>query len=222
MGGGVWLRPFLLRGLGQHDFGLWAVGMQILGYLMLLDMGVFALLPREAGNAMGLAQGLPEAPQLSFLTAKVIRIVIVQLPVVVLAAALTWYFLPAAWLALRPPLAVMLVVFVLLFPFQILQGILSGLQDLSFLGCIRMLSWSITTAVSLVLVFKGLGLYSLAIGWGIGEAVFILCLAWRPTTPRPYRFPNKNFFPPWEGSRAYLGRSLWVTVSRVASILLNC
>src|SRR5437899_547488 len=89
---GLWLTPFLLRRLGPHDFGLWAVGTQILGYLMLLDMGVFALLPRETGNATGLAQGRPEAAQLSLLTAKVIRIVMVQLPVVALAAALTWYF----------------------------------------------------------------------------------------------------------------------------------
>src|SRR5689334_20090413 len=44
---GLWFTPFLLRHLGQHDYGLWAVGMQILGYLLLLDMGVVALLPRE-------------------------------------------------------------------------------------------------------------------------------------------------------------------------------
>jgi len=218
---GLWFTPFLLRRLGQHDFGLWAVGTQILGYLMLLDMGVFALLPREAGNATGLAQGRPEAAQLSLLTAKVIRIVLIQLPVVALAAALTWYFLPSTWLALRPPLAVMLAVFVALFPFQILQGILSGLQDLSFLGFMRALSWTITTVVSLVLVFRGWALYSLAIGWGVGETVSIIVLAWRTQTRFPYVLPEKIFSANWEGSRAYLGRSLWVTVSRVASILLN-
>lgn len=218
---GLWVTPFLLRRLGQHDFGLWAVGTQILGYLMLLDMGVLALLPRETGNATGLAQGKPEAAQLSLLTAKVIRIVIVQLPVVALAAALTWYFLPAAWLALRLPLAVMLVVFVVLFPFQILQGVLNGLQDLAFLGSIRMLGWAITTVVSLALVFRGLGLYSLAIGWGLGEVVSILCLAWRTKARFPYVLPQKIFSVTWKESRSYLGRSLWVTVSRVASILIN-
>ncbi len=218
---GLWLTPFLLRHLGQNNFGLWAVGMQILGYIMLLDMGVFALLPREVGNAMGLAQGRPEAAELSLLTAKVMRLAIVQLPVVALAAALAWYFLPASWLALRPALAVMLVVFVALFPFQILQGILSGVQDLSFLGFMRMLSWSITTVVSLTLVLRGLGLNSLAIGWGIGEAVFILCLVWRVKARFPYVLPKKIFSATWEGPRAYLGRSLWVTVSRMATILMN-
>ncbi|HLY99229.1 MAG TPA: oligosaccharide flippase family protein [Candidatus Angelobacter sp.] len=218
---GLWFTPFLLRHLGQHDFGLWAVGTQILGYLVLLDMGVFALLPRETGNALGLAQGRPETAQISSLIAKVIRIVMIQMPLVVLAAAVTWYFLPAAWQALRPPLAVMLVVFVVLFPFQILQGILSGLQDLAFLGLIRMLSWTITTAVSLALVFRGVGLYSLAIGWGMGEVVSIFCFVWRTRSRFPWVLPKSIFAATWQESRIYLRRSMWVTVSRAASILLN-
>jgi O-antigen/teichoic acid export membrane protein len=218
---GLWFTPFLLRHLGQHDFGLWAVGTQIMGYLLLLDMGVFALLPRETGNATGLAQGRPEAAQLSLLTAKVMRIVLVQFPVVALVAGITWYFVPAAWTALRAPLAVMLAVFVALFPFQILQGILTGLQDLSFLGFTRILSWTITTVVGLVLVFRGFGLYSLAIGWGIGEVISILCMVWRTRARFPYVLPEKIFSATWKESRVYLGRSLWVSVSRVAAFLMS-
>jgi len=190
---GLWVTPFLLHRLGQHDFGLWAVATQILGYLLLLDMGVMALLPRETGNATGLAQDKPEAAQLSLLTAKVMRIVIVQLPVVALAAILTWYFLPAAWLALRLPLGVMLVVFVALFPFQILQGVLNGLQDLAFLGSIRMLGWTITTVVSLALVFRGLGLYSLAIGWGMGRWSPYFVWLGEPKPVSPTCCPKKSF-----------------------------
>ena len=217
---GLWFTPFLLRHLGQHDYGLWAVGTQILNYLLLLDMGIFALLPRDTGHATGLSQGRPEAAQLSRLTAKVIRIVILQLPIVALAAVLTWYFLPHAWMALRLPLALMLTIFVALYPFEILQGILDGLQDLSFLGFTRMLSWSITTVVSLVLVFRGWGLISLAIGWGMGEAISVLCMAWRTKVRFPYVLPKKIFSATWEESRSYLGRSMWITVSRVASILM--
>ena len=218
---GLWFTPFLLRHLGPHDYGLWAVGMQVLGYLLLLDMGVVALLPRETGNATGTAQGRPEAAQLSILTNKVINIVTIQLPIVALAAFLSWYFLPAAWLVLRTPLAVMLVVFVVLFPFQVLPAMLNGLQDLLFLGFTRTLSWTITTVVSLILVFKGMGLYSLAIGWGMGEVISILCIVWRIRTRFPYVLPERIFFVTWKESRAYLGRSLWVTVSRLASILIN-
>jgi O-antigen/teichoic acid export membrane protein len=218
---GIWFTPFLLRHLGQHDYGLWAVSLQILGYLLLLDMGVVALLPRETGNATGAVRGRPEAAHLSVLTSKAIRIVTVQLPIVTLAAFLAWYFLPAAWLALRTPLAVMLVVFVALFPFQVLPAILNGLQDLFFLSFIRTLGWTTTTVVSLILVFKGLGLYSLAIGWGTGEVISILCIAWRIRMRFPYVLPDRLFSATWKESCAYLGRSLWVTISRIASILIN-
>jgi len=39
----LWMAPFLLHRLGQHDFGVWIVGFQILSYLILLDFGVIAM-----------------------------------------------------------------------------------------------------------------------------------------------------------------------------------
>ena len=44
---GLWMTPFLLRKLGQHDYGVWLVGLQVLAYFSLLDFGVLAILPRE-------------------------------------------------------------------------------------------------------------------------------------------------------------------------------
>ena len=41
-----WLTPFLLHRIGQHDYGLWLVGTQLMFYLALLDLGIVALLPR--------------------------------------------------------------------------------------------------------------------------------------------------------------------------------
>ena len=54
---GLWLTPFLLRNIGPHDLGLWLITTQILGYLMLLDLGVVALAPRETAFATGRAIG---------------------------------------------------------------------------------------------------------------------------------------------------------------------
>src|SRR2546430_1995041 len=39
---GLWLVPFLLARTGQHDYGLWLVGTQVLAYLALMDFGVVA------------------------------------------------------------------------------------------------------------------------------------------------------------------------------------
>ncbi|MDQ3804559.1 MAG: hypothetical protein M3416_12090, partial [Acidobacteriota bacterium] len=52
---GLWLTPFLLGRVGQHDYGLWLVGAQVMAYLMLADFGVVALLPRETAFATGRA-----------------------------------------------------------------------------------------------------------------------------------------------------------------------
>ena len=50
---GLWLTPFLLGRIGTHEYGLWLITTQILGYLMLLDLGVVALAPRETAYATG-------------------------------------------------------------------------------------------------------------------------------------------------------------------------
>src|SRR2546429_481923 len=36
----LWLTPFYLGRIGQHDYGLWLMGGQIIAYVLLLDLGV--------------------------------------------------------------------------------------------------------------------------------------------------------------------------------------
>ena len=50
---GLWLTPFLLNRLGQHDLGVWLMITQVIAYLGLLDLGVIGLLPRETASAVG-------------------------------------------------------------------------------------------------------------------------------------------------------------------------
>src|SRR5690606_40075923 len=61
---GLWLTPFLLGRIGTHEYGLWLITTQILGYLMLLDLGVGSLAPRETAYATGrrLSGNTNEAP----------------------------------------------------------------------------------------------------------------------------------------------------------------
>src|SRR2546428_9660152 len=77
---GFWLVPFLLFRIGQHDYGLWLVGTQIMFYLGLLDLGLIAILPREVAFATGLAGGIPSAGDLPRLIGGTNRVGIGQLP----------------------------------------------------------------------------------------------------------------------------------------------
>ena len=60
---GLWLTRFLLARLGQSDYGLWLVGTRVLGYLLLLDVGVVVLLPRETAFATGRAGSIAAATE---------------------------------------------------------------------------------------------------------------------------------------------------------------
>src|SRR5687768_5633903 len=39
---GLWLTPFLVRHLGENDYGLWIAGTQIVTWLYVMDLGVVA------------------------------------------------------------------------------------------------------------------------------------------------------------------------------------
>src|SRR5689334_23686961 len=83
---GLWLTPFLLRHLGSHDYGLWLLAGQVLVYLALLDLGVVALIPREIAGAVGTA-GDVHCKQRR-LIGETIRLIVWQMPFVVLAGAI--------------------------------------------------------------------------------------------------------------------------------------
>jgi len=187
---GLWLTRFLLKRLGQHDYGLWLVGTQMLSYLMLMDFGVVALLPRETAYALGRAGDVQRATELPELIGQTIRLVIWQIPLVATAALVMWYAMPAGWEALRKPLALVLVAFVLAFPLRIFQAVLQGLQDLSFLGVTQMVSWLLSTALTVAFVFAGFGLYSLAIGWVAGQAISTVVWSYRSRHRFPSVFPT--------------------------------
>ena len=68
---GLWLTPFLLRRVGQHEYGLWLVAGQLLGYLALLDLGVLAILPREVAALSGQADKAKAGADIAALLARV-------------------------------------------------------------------------------------------------------------------------------------------------------
>lgn len=218
---GLWLTAFLLRTLGSRDYGFWLVATQVLGYLMLADLGIVALLPRETAYATGRAGGSHRTPDLPALLAHTARLVVWQLPLVALAAVVVWAALPAEWRPLRGPLALMLAVFVATFPLRVFQGVLQGLQDLTFLGAAQMGSWFVSTGTTIALALAGFGLYALSVGWAVAQLALAGICWQRLRTRYPHILPSR--IPPlsWVRGRAYLSKSIWVSVSQVAQVFLN-
>jgi len=215
---GLWMTPFLLRTLGSQDYGLWLLGTQVLTYLALMDLGVVALVPREVAAAAGRADA--DRSALQGLVGQTARLMLWQLPAVAVAGAIVVWLMPAEWLALRWPLALVVLTFVVMFPLRIFSALLQGLQDLTFLGIVQFGAWAAGVMATLIAAILGWGLYALAFGW-ITTQLVTATVAWRRLVRRfpdvmPAKLPSLSL----AVARSQLSRGAWISVSQVAQVLL--
>lgn len=215
---GLWLTPFVLHHVGQHEYGLWLVAGQLMGYLTLLDLGVLAILPREVAFASGdvNAAGTP-TDRVFRLVAQVRAIVRWQLPALAVACAAVWWWLPAEWATLRWPLIPVFVAFVVLYPLRVESAALQGIQDHAFLAKAQMAGWALGSLTTVVLVLTNFGLYALAFGWIVGLATPAAAGWWRArrlwaALEAPGQTPPPN---------GYFKRSIWVSIGQVSQVLLG-
>lgn len=218
---GLWLTPFLLGRVGQHDFGLWLVGTQVIAYLALMDFGIIALLPRETAFATGRAEKAEGASDLPLLVGQTARLVAWQMPLVAAAALVSWWMLSAAWPELSAPIGVVLLSFVLAFPLRIFGAVLQGLQDLAFMGRAGIASYLLSTAVTVLLIISGWGLYALAAGW-MTQQLFVpaVCL-YRLRARFPEVLPRGVPKLSWAAARVRLSQGFWVSLAQIAQVLWN-
>ncbi len=218
---GFLLTPFFLHRIGQHDYGLWLLSTQIMAYMMLLDFGIVALLPRETAYATGRAGAVENAIDVPATVGQTTRLVLWQTPLVALAASIMWFWMPTSWEALQKPFGLVLLVFAIMFPARVFQATLEGLQDLAFLGAVQPGIWLVSTAITVGLVFAGFGLYALVIGWMAAQFMSGVICWYRLRS----RFPNVL---PWPlpalsgvAARQHLARGFWVSIAQVAHVLVN-
>ena len=218
---GLWLTPFLLRRLGQHEYGLWLTGAQLLAYLALLDLGVVALLPRETAYLAAERPGDPAATDLPALVGRIAHLVLWQMPLVAIVAFAVWYGVPDDWAPLRQPLGLVLIVFVLTFPLRIFQGVLLGLQDLTFLSTLQLGCWTGGTLLTVALVLSGWGLRALAVGGVIIQGVPLAACLWRLQARFPGAIPHKLPGWNWQQSLPHVRRSGWMSLQKLAHLMIN-
>jgi O-antigen/teichoic acid export membrane protein len=218
---GLWLTPFYLGHIGKHDYGLWLVGTQLLAYLTLTDFGVVALLPLETAYATGRAGGFDKAKDLPILVGQTVRLVLYQLPIVILVAAIMWFSIPAEWQGLKGPLAVVLLAFVIGFPLRILPALLQGLQDLAFANGLQIVGWLASTVCTVFMVLAGWSLYALALGWLVSQLALTPLFLFRLRSRFREILPRE--LPPlvWSAARARLAKGSWVSVAQIAQMLMS-
>jgi O-antigen/teichoic acid export membrane protein len=217
----LWLTPFLLERIGQYDYGLWLVATQLLSYLLLLDLGVVALLPRETAYVKGRAAvegGWDELPKL---VGETLRIVLWQVPLVAAVSVALWFSMPDEWAPLRPAMALVFFAFVLFFPFRVFQALLEGMQDLVFLGKLQIAASLLGVGITILFVVWGAGLYALAIGWILGQVIMSGFWLWRVRTRFRFAIPSRLPKLGWSKARFQFGRGLWMSVVQVSQVLIS-
>jgi O-antigen/teichoic acid export membrane protein len=218
---GLWLTPFLLHRIGQHDYGLWLVGAQLLAYLSLMDFGIVALLPRATAYATGRAGSVVAAKDLPEIIGHTAWLVLCQTPLVAIAACLLWFTIPVAWGPLRTPIGLVMLSFVVTFPLRIFAAVLQGLQDLAFLGKLTIAAWLTSTSITVALVFNGKGLYALAIGWVVAQGITAGACFLRLRRHFPEILPRRLPSLSWLTARRQLTQGLWVSVAQVAQVFVS-
>ncbi len=218
---GLWFTRFALGLLGQHEYGLWLVGLQIVAYLGLLDLGVVALLPREAAFASGREPGPGGRSAVAALVGDASQLVLCQTPVLVLLAVGAGALVAHRWDGLLPAVSVILAAYVAGFPLRIFAATLQGLQDLAFLGWVQLGAWAAGMAASVALLLLGWGLLALAAGWAVTQLAPPAACWLRLRARHPGALPRGSARLTWPAASAYLAKSLWVSLSQVTMLLIN-
>ena len=133
------------------------------------------------------------------------------------------WLLPPEWALLRGPIGLVVLVFVVAFPFRVFIAVLQGLQDLAFVGATQLASWAAGTVVTIAGVVRRLRAVltrrsggwprrAVSAGHGVGSsrcARFLKsCLAQLPSLTLA-------------ALRQQIGRGAWISVGQLAQVLLS-
>lgn len=159
------LFPFILRTIGNQSYGIWLGVVEILGYAGLAELGVMATVPwlvaqhDGTNDRSGIRAVLSNCLILAFGLGTLYLLIGMSL----------WYWLPSA-AGLAPelvrasngPVLLVIVGIALGFPLRTFSVVLTGLQDSLFLGIVGLAQGVLSIILTVVLLWRGDGLYALA------------------------------------------------------------
>ncbi len=217
---GLWLTPFLLTRIGTHEYGLWLITTQVLGYLALMDFGVVALAPREVAYSTGRTLS-GSADKVAETLGRFYAVVRWQVPLTAVVCLVAWWAISRRSEELQWPLALILAAFVVTFPLRLYQASLQGLQDLAFLGKVQLTAWIAGTALTIALVFGGAGLFALAAGWVVTQSAVVVACALRLRRRFVSAWRVESGHVGWPAARDLFKRSGWISFAQVGQVFLN-
>jgi O-antigen/teichoic acid export membrane protein len=216
---GLWLTPFYIHTLGERDYGIWLVGLAVLNFLLLCDFGVIVVTPRDVANASGVDQSEQASGEVARVVGQTLKVVLAQTGVIALAALALFFVRPAHDAELRGPVGLILAVFVISYPLRVFPAVLQGLQDLKFLGQLRLTLWGVSTVLVVGLLLLGARFYALAGGWCLQQMGHDLAAYFRLRRVRTDLLPFKIWHQAGPLRWRWFARGFWVNVNQLATQL---
>ncbi len=217
---GLWLTPFYIHTLGVRDYGIWLVALQVLSFMLLCDFGIIVVTPRDVANASGVDHAEPGSGEVARVVGQTLKVVVVQTGVVALVALALFFLRPTHDAELRGPVGLILAVFVISYPLRVCPAVLQGVQDLKFLGQLRLTLWSVSTALVVAMLFLGARFYALAVGWCLQQMGHDLVALVRLRRSRPDLLSVEVWRRAGPIRWGWFTRGFWVNVNQLATALL--
>ena len=171
---GIFMVPFVLDRVGATLYGYWLASGEVLAYAAMADLGVLGVIPWMIAQADGRKDrdGIRSLMSTGFAAAMLVSVAYVGLVVILWNVAPVVITLEAETRAqIAGPLALIAGVTAIVLPIRIAHSALIGLQDVRYCGAMTTIAWTLDVIVTLVLLFKGYGLWAVAIGASIPSFV---------------------------------------------------
>ncbi|MGL6075794.1 MAG: hypothetical protein ACRC8S_16680 [Fimbriiglobus sp.] len=168
---GIIIFPMTVHAIGVESFGLWLASGEVVGYLLLSDLGVFSVLPWLIAAKDGTEDR--EAIAALVTDGLVVALAIcVAMSVSVLTLLFFWpvsfVYYSIGWEIIRDPLLLLLGLSAFGLLFRPFQAVLTGLQDVVFSGWLSLIQGVTSICLTAVLVlFLDWGVYGLAVASGV-------------------------------------------------------
>jgi Na+-driven multidrug efflux pump len=227
---GLSLVPFTLRHVGAEFYGYWLASGELLAYAALTEFGVLVTLPWLVAEADG--QG--DRNRMRELLTTGGAAALLSAGAALLISLALWFVLPSV-LHLPPekqaavlgPVVVMGIIGVVAFPLRVFSCVLTGLQDVRFIGIVDLAVNVLNPALTVILLLRGDGLYALALGTAVPQllAGFVNVARLRFLAPDLLRLWHRPRWPAIrilfaEGTGAWVGGWGWRLISASDGLVL--
>lgn len=154
---GLWLTKFLLGRIGDATMGWWTHSLVMLGYIVSVDLGLSALLPRDVARQTGKAGGWENAQLLPGVIASWMKFAMLQLPLAIIVAVVCVVVMSRNDESRSIAAACVMAFAVVVYPLRISSLTINGLQDFRYEGLVQFTTFltGLATTVSLAFFFDG-------------------------------------------------------------------